>query len=224
MQEITIRRLKITCYLFSCFTNYDKAYSRVQGEENIDLHLEPHQAQVLIFLRGYGCRQFKLEDENISKNSLTKWINIHDNYLPGYSVNLHESHDEEIEKVEKFYDDLKELHASNKKTKKITFGPAGASKLLFAIRPNMFVPWDGPIIKNFKYKGTGKDYCKHLKYVKSRILDLKSECEAIGKTINDLPSLVGRESMPIPKLVDEYLWVNITKGCDPQELINIIKT
>ena len=42
-----------------------------------------------------------------------------------------------------------------------------------------------------------------------------AQAARFGIKAGDIPSAVGRPESSIPKLIDEYYWVTITKGCAP---------
>jgi len=111
----------------------------------------------------------------------------------------------------------------NKKKIIVKVGPVGASKILFALRPNVFPPWDTPICKELKYTMSGEGYVIYLKDVQNHLLTLNRECHSSKISINNLPVILKREKSSLPKLIDEYNWITITKKINPQQLINLMK-
>jgi hypothetical protein len=93
-----------------------------------------------------------------------------------------------------------------------TYGPTGAAKTLFALRPNLVPPWDEPIRARFNFDGRARSFRSYLEMVAAQLLDLSAES---GVDVYALPRLVGRAASSPPKLIDEYNWVVITKGIPP---------
>jgi hypothetical protein len=93
----------------------------------------------------------------------------------------------------------------------VHFSPTGAAKILYALRPNCCPPWDAPIRKHFHWDGGEASYCRFLKTVRAEILDLIKEAKWAGIEVKDIPRKVGRLDSSLPKLVDEYYWITITK-------------
>jgi len=95
----------------------------------------------------------------------------------------------------------------------VSVGPTGAAKILFAIRPNALVAWDDSIREHYGYDGSGASYLAYLHRVRSILEELKDACNRNGFTLPQLPKQLGRNNSTVPKLIDEYYWVTIAKGC-----------
>jgi len=108
-------------------------------------------------------------------------------------------------------------------TSEVTVGPVGAAKILFALRPNFYAPWDRQICQNKGYNLDGIGYIKYLNDIKSILLDLQNECFQNNKQITDLINITNRTLSSLPKLIDEYNWVTITKNCIPSEIIELLE-
>jgi hypothetical protein len=94
----------------------------------------------------------------------------------------------------------------------VTYGPAGAAKTLFALRPNAFPPWDDEIRVRLRFSKDGTGFRRYLTQVVNTLRQVSAEA---GTPIAALPQLVGRPNSSPPKLVDEYNWVFWTKRCRP---------
>ena len=92
----------------------------------------------------------------------------------------------------------------------VHFGPTGAAKILFALRPNCCPPWDTPKRKHLQWDGGEISYCRFLQTVEAEVRDLIKDAE-YGIDAKDIPTRVGRPHSSLPKLVDEYYWITITK-------------
>lgn len=220
---MTINELKIATYLYSKFTDYDRSFSEIMGK-HFDLNLELDQDTILNFLRAWGCRQFKKDDQAHTAKEISNWFKGYSPFLEKINWNLFNATDNEISNCEIMFNDLMNLTASIKKNFKHTIGPVGAAKLLFALKNNSFAPWDGPIIKNRRVSKDGYGYCLYLFFLKENLLSIKSECESKGIDFNNLPSILNKPKSSHIKIIDEYLWVSITRGCKPTELLKFIKS
>lgn len=220
---MTIKELKIACYLYGRITNFDSSYRNIFDINNINLNEQSHVESLLNWLRGWGCRQFKKEYEKVSRTSIMKWYQKYENSIPDESDSLLDY----IPDVEEYFNDLLKRRASirirDNEEIIVTVGAVGAAKTLFAIRPNIFPPWDNPICKALGYNMNGEGYQKYLKDVQEHLLKLKKECKSRNQSIYDLPRIVDRDISSLPKLIDEYNWITITQDINPQELIELSK-
>lgn len=91
-------------------------------------------------------------------------------------------------------------------------GPTGAAKTLFALRPKSLILWDIPMRKYFNNGDSGYAYIKYIKKVNEDINDLIVQCKNNNFSIEELPEKINRPHSTVPKLIDEYHWVTITKG------------
>lgn len=63
--------LKIACYLYNQFTEYDDSYLKLSKEyPYLNLSKKEHVKALIKWLRSWGCRQFKNDNENISIGSI----------------------------------------------------------------------------------------------------------------------------------------------------------
>ncbi len=62
----------------------------------------------------------------------------------------------------------------------VTFGPTAAAKILFVLRPNVFVAWDEPIRAGLRYDGSGHSYVNFLTRLREELLELKDQCRAVN--------------------------------------------
>lgn len=230
---MTLIELRISTYLYTRFTGYDKKYKGI-SDKLFDLTKKNDQDVILQFLRNWGCRQFKIENNTESAKELSKWYKKHHSSLSKIKWNLVDATNEDIMKCETLFQDLMDTFASSKRkgkqdfnsfeTTEHTVGPVGAAKLLFAIKKNSFAPWDNPIINKLKFTKNGKGYCNYLLYLRQELYALKAECESKGIDFNNLPLILEQPYASLPKLIDEHLWVSITRRCNPKEIIGLTKT
>ncbi len=95
------------------------------------------------------------------------------------------------------------------------FGPTGASKILFALRPQSMIAWDIPIRGSLKYADNGDSYVRYLLKALDELESLMLSCQKHGVPIEDIPRLLGRDCATVAQMVGEYFWVTLTRSCYP---------
>jgi hypothetical protein len=222
---MTINELKIACYLYERFTDYDKGYRIIRSIDILDLTDREHLKRLLEWLRSWGCRQFKTDDTEMSIKALNGWYLRDSKYLPDPDVFLHNAEKKYLELTEKIFNRLRDTKISERynSTSEVNVGPVGAAKILFALRPNYYSPWDRPICQSKGYQLNGNGYVKYLQDIQKTLYGLKNECVENGLTIHDLIKITNRSISSLPKLIDEYNWVTITKNCIPSDIIGLLK-
>ncbi len=178
---------------------------------------------LLKWLRSWGCRQFKTDDEEISINSITKWYELNKENLPSPTACLID-YDLTANKgvIISLFNDLSKQKAATKERNgyeiDVSIGPVGAAKTLFALRPNLFSPWDTPIYNELDLEGNGSGYVGYLSRIQTELKGLRSVLMKSGIDWNDLFKVLKKRHKSYPKLIDEYYWITITQGCDPSEI------
>ena len=71
--------------------------------------------------------------------------------------------------------------------------------------------------KHFGYDGSSSAYLDFLRYVRGTLMALESETETWGFPLTQLPARIGRPFPYLPKLLDEYHWVTISRGRAPPD-------
>jgi hypothetical protein len=97
----------------------------------------------------------------------------------------------------------------------VEFGPKGAAKVLFALRPDARPPWDNAIREKHGYDGSRDSYREYLLSVRRSVRFLIEEASKLGIQPSDIPTYAGRPRSSLPKLIDEYNWVLITRAGKP---------
>jgi hypothetical protein len=80
---------------------------------------------------------------------------------------------------------------------------------MYALRPNACAPWDVPIRYGL---GIGENDAAYRAYLQLIARALTKTSERAEVAVEDLPALVKRPESSPPKLIDEYLWMRITRG------------
>lgn len=207
------------CRLYADLTTYDASLEKLRSlAEQVDPFDEEHRSVLFDWLNDWGCRQFAKEHHaTTASTSLMTWSDHWLKRLPAFDEQLSEMLDVELSECVAAYDALKECPASLKsrpggRTSTVRFGPTGAAKTLFALRPNLVAPWDEPIRAA---KGWGPDAASFQSYLREVAKQLRDLSAAAGVQVRDLPALVGRPKSSPPKLIDEYNWVTFTRRCPP---------
>jgi hypothetical protein len=219
---MTLAEIAFGCYIYTAFGDYDESYFRFFDETRpqLDLSKDQHCKSLLVWLNKWGCLQFKISDHDLAASEIKAWYEEFGPQLFQSATSLLSLSDSDFATIEAAYDGLVDRIASmrakrkgDKPTIAVTFGPVGTAKILFAVRPNALMPWDNPIFDEFKLDGSASAYVSYLRMATRWLNELSQDCQSKGINLADLPSVVGRPRSPLPKLIDEYLWVAITKRC-----------
>ena len=214
---MNLNELASACYLYNSKTNFDCSYINFLNSINKSLNINKpeHRKALLVWLNSWACRQFVIEYHDFASEQILDWyINVK-SLIPEKSKNIWELTDNDFNKIKILYDTLVNTPVSKKyrDNKEIInhAGPTGAAKILFALRPDTLILWDNPMQKYFNEGRNGYAYIKYIKKVNEEITDLINQCENNNFTIKELPQKINRPNSSIPKLIDEYHWVTITK-------------
>lgn len=220
---MNLYKLAFTSHIYDLFTSFNQTYKDLQTTTgaSIDLSKETHRKALIVWLNKWGCRQFALDHHEEASRELLAWQQA--GYIDSLSSTkkLWELNEKELDQVGVIYDTLVCRVASRpiKGDRAIprTFGPTGASKILFALRPDLAAPWDSYIRKGLDYSGSGSSYVKYLKRLIREIEDLNKSCLENEYHLNEVPQIIKREGATIPQMVGEYFWVTETKKCYPPD-------
>jgi len=218
---IRLSQLAFGCFVYGGLSNYDESYLRflkITGGAP-DLGNPSHRKALLEWLNKWGCRQFAVKYHDHSSREILSWHNAHASTLFPRDRELPELGEPELAAAGAAYESLSARIASYKKRKgrtyAVSFGPTGAAKILFAIRPHALPPWDDAIRRKLGHDESEASYVSFLKSVKSLLGELARSCERHGLRLQDLPQALGRPDSTVPKLIDEHYWVTKTKNCSP---------
>lgn len=185
----------------------------------LDLGNAVHRKALLEWLNSWGCMSLAKHWHPMASNALLRWGRRYLDRLPQDSLGLVELPEPALDAAAEAYGNLKGRRASMRLTGPrsidVTFGPTASAKVLYALRPEAFPPWDDPIRKKLGYDGSPESYRKFLSSVQKDVRRLEEEAAHLGISSTDIPKLMTRPGSSLPKLVDEYHWVTITKACTP---------
>jgi len=170
----------------------------------------------LKFLNKWSCRIAKKAHREISAR-LKSWYKTDTATLFGRNKNLWELNEEDLSLAATAYTSLLKITANydtrSGKRQRVSIGHPAAAKILFALRPKAFPPWDNSIRNKLKEAYSITCYVDYLRHAKDLIGDIREACKKNGFTLNQLPKRLDRPDSTVAKLIDEYYWITITKEC-----------
>jgi len=180
---------------------------------HLDLAVEAHRVAAITWLRAWGCRHLRRADTARTAETLRTWWDTWGAQLPGDHETLTGLGEAEQAAAGRAYDALRAAPAARRSVKgrefDVAFGDTATAKLLFAIRPQVFPPWDEPIRLAFGRPGGGGAYVRLLRLSAAALDGLAGR---LAVPVGDLPDILGRPGSSPPKLVDEYLLIRIPRG------------
>jgi hypothetical protein len=180
---------------------------------HVDLAVEAHRIAAIGWLRSWGCRHLRRADTPKTSEALRTWWEDWGAQLPGDHEILTGLGQADLVVAGRAYGALRAKPAASRSTKghdvDVAFGDTATAKLLFALRPQVFPPWDESIRLAFGRPGGADAYVRLLR-LSAAALDGLAARLAVG--VSDLPEILGRPGSSPPKLVDEFLFVRIARG------------
>jgi hypothetical protein len=205
--------LSVGSYVYG-ITDFDESYRALRADVGWrpDLDLAQHRRALLLWLNKWGCRQIQRGQYDRASDELLAWHQACGASLPGADMDLWMADDAQLTASAECYGNLAARVASIRKNgEHVRFGAVGAAKVLFALRPRLLPAWDGRIRLHFGYDESSDSYHRYLSDVRSALASLIRECEQHGFQLSELPSLLDRPLDTVPKLVDMYHWITITR-------------
>ena len=221
---MNLYELSFTSHVYSHFTKFDNTYKRFLEKTSgyLDLFNPLHRQHLLKWLNDWGCRNFYKKCHELASNEILSWYKKYNNHLPPRGVNIWELKGRDLELIQTAYDNLRLKRASHivKDGKNIIkgIGDTGSAKILFSLRPKSLIPWDEAMRKYFKKNHKVLSYSSFLLKVIEEIRELEESCQKENFELLDIPKLLKKSNMTIPKLVDEYHWIRITNNFIPPDI------
>lgn len=218
---IHLHELASVCRHYSAVGDFDSALLRFRRVTNgrPDYRRPRHLKALFEWLNAWGCRQFARRYHGVAAKELREWGRRWLKKLPRAEVALSALAHSHLEAAVEAYEDLKTRRACMRRGPsgryKVRYGATGAAKVLFALRPVAFPPWDKPIREHFGYDESARSYGRFLQRVRAEIKGLEAEAARAGMSRGRIPAAVGRPHSSLPKLIDEYYWLTITWGLAP---------
>lgn len=215
---MNLGELALTCFAYSA-VNYDDSLGQFQRriDGDVDLAEEEHRFALLHWLNQWQCRQFSLAYHDLASAGLLEWHQESKDLLPSKTKHLWEMPEGDVEAFGALFDSLATKIASHRvsgpgKRSVVRFGPTAAAKILFVLRPKIFVAWDEPMRAALRYDGSGASYARFLLRLREELLDLQAQCRLYDLELTDLPEAIGRPLSTPAQLMDEYYWATLTHG------------
>jgi hypothetical protein len=226
---VRLYELAYSCRIYDRLSQPDTPYlaflDTTAGDP--DFSNPSHMSALLEWLNSWGCRQFAIDYHDLASESILGWAKRWEPRLPDRLLTLDRLSDEDVQRAGEAYADLCGRLASRRtregKTYDVQVGPTGAAKVMFAARPSAFAPWDERIRQERKWDESQCSYCQYLVEVREQVQQLCTEAAELGISAEDIPRQVGRPRSTLPKLIDEYNWVTLTRGFVPPEPDEIAK-
>ena len=180
----------------------------------LDLAVRGHREALLRFLRAWGCRHLRRDDTGRSSRALASWWSRFGPILPPVTAPLTDLDDAQLAELGQAYAALARspaaLRASRGGDVPVSFGDTAAAKALFAIRPLAIPPWDEPMRRAFGWGHVdAEEFATFLAAVRGALIGL---AERLRVEPSELPASLDRPASSPVKIVDEFLWIRITRG------------
>ncbi len=201
--------LKHAASVFNGFANVDTSWLRLLEtvKPGLDLSRADHRALLLRWLNSWGCRiRYPRDGEPapFDTGAAAWWVQWRDR-LP--SVSLSRLSDDDIDAIGAAYAALAALDVSAGPRAKRTLGPTAAAKAMYALRPDAIMPWDAAIAERLYGARDGVAFAEHQRRGRRWASLIAAEAATAE---DELPALVGRPTISLAKLLDEYLYVTVT--------------
>jgi len=217
IEDITLGKLAVASLLFNSLTPYNTSLRDFESDtgERLDLTTKEHRSALIHWLNDWGCRHLSKDYHALASDSIVEWHEANSTSLFTDQKPLWQLEDFEVEIAARAYGSLKDKTGAWRvrggSKRKVHIGPTAASKVLFAIRPKALMPWDEAMRVAFKCDGSPESYSDYLITIKNITLHIGDLCRNKGFQIDDLPQKLGRPNSTVLALVNEYIWVTVTR-------------
>lgn len=217
IKDVTLGRIAVAGLLFDSLTPYNASLATFRSAigDSLDLAAKEHRRVLLKWLNAWGCRHLSKDQHQVASESILNWYQ--NNYATLFSDDtpLWQLEDQEIKTAANAYGSLKDMigarHYRRGNKLEAHIGPTAASKILFALRSKALMPWDEAMRKHFGYSGSPRSYLEYLIKIKNITLHIGRLCENKALQIDDLPQRLGRPDSTVLELINEYIWVTVTR-------------
>ncbi len=182
----------------------------------VDLNDPAHRLAAITWLRAWGCRHLRRADTPLTDEALRTWWGTWGGRLPDDQATLTGLGESDLVTAGLAYDELRAAPAARRSVKgtdlDVAFGDTATAKLLFAVRPLAFPPWDEAIRLSFGKPGGGAAYVRLLRLSAAALDGLAGR---LAVPVGELPGILGRPESTPPKIVDEFLLVRLAQARRP---------
>lgn len=216
--DMRLYQLAIACQVYASFEgelDESLALFRELTQRPFDFDSDRLGSALMRWLNEWGCRQFKKEDHGVAVGNLRLWASDNVGLLPPASTSILELAEPDFRRAANAYDALTRIQACERqrsgRSVPVGFGPTGAAKVLFVLRPDSLPPWDEAIRDHFHLDGSAESYAEFLRLAASDLSGVVMDAAHYGIDLAALPSEICRSGSTLPKLIDEYYWVKFTR-------------
>jgi hypothetical protein len=204
-----LRELQLSSAVFNSFTGVDTSWLKLREftRSSVDLGQDGHRSAVIRWLNSWGCRiRYPRPGEpDLLNSGLSSWWANWAAALPRTSLVL--LSDTEIGLLSRAYEELAMIPVKLGNGGR-TLGPTAAAKTLYAVHPAGVMPWDAAIAARLHGARNSAAFAAHLRLGRDWAIAL---LDATGADEYTIPTLAGRASVPLSKLLDEHLYIVITR-------------
>ena len=217
IKDFTLSKIAVASLLFDSLTPYNTSLVDFKSatDDRLDLVIQEHRDALMNWLNAWGCRHLSKDQHQVASKSILDWCQSNCATLFSDEMPLWQLEDQEIETAANAYGSLKDktgawrVHGGSKM--EVHIGPTAASKILFAIRPKALMPWDEAMRISFDCDGSPESYFEYLIEIRGLTLHIGDLCRNKGFQIDDLPQRLGRSNSTVLALINEYIWVTVTR-------------
>jgi hypothetical protein len=179
----------------------------------VDLNDAAHRLAAITWLRAWGCRHLRRADTARTDEALRTWWTTWNGRLPGGQATLTGLGEGDLVSAGLAYDALRAAPAARRNVQgsdvDVAFGDTATAKLLFAVRPQVFPPWDEAIRLAFGKPGGSAAYVRLLRLSAAALNGLAGR---LAVPVSGLPEVLGRPESTPPKIVDEFLLIRLAQS------------
>jgi len=216
-KDVTLCKLALASTLYGSLTPFNRSLGRLgkATSNSIDLTNREHRLSLLTWLNEWGCRNLPREQHGVASDSILKWYEVYSASLFSNEKPLWDLPDVDLEITARSYGSLKDeigaWRVRGKSKRKVHIGPTAASKILFILRPKALMPWDEAMRIAYECDGSPESYVKYQKIIRELAIHIRGLCKKRGFQIDDLPQRLGRDNSTVLALINEYIWVTVTR-------------
>lgn len=199
---------------YGALTGYDVAFRQLLASAGgqVDLARADHRAAVVNWLRAWGCRHLRRAGTDEAAAALDRWWAAWGDALPAADVAITHLDEQQLRIVERAFEELRAARVPGRgpgeRRFEVVVGDTAAAKVFFVVRPLAFLPWDDATRLAFGWWGGGLAYADLLRLSARALHRLANR---LGVEDADVPAALGRPVSTPPKLVDEFLWMRISR-------------
>jgi hypothetical protein len=210
----SLKDIKATLAGFGALVGDDRRTNELRAATGgqVDLSRSAHRDALLVWLRQWGCRHLRAADHGRSSRALLAWWKRHASDVPASRATLHGLGRAAFARAGRAHADLAVRPAARRRhgdgEVDVTFGSTAAAKAMFALRPQVFPPWDEPMRTAFGWTGLDPSHYETFLGMSKDALEGLSRRAAVP--VSGLPKHLGRPDSSPARIVDEYLWMKLT--------------